>query len=153
MDQWLFHQPYNLKKNLILETNRRSEGNYRQGNVLNSFSSSVNNIKSTYLSPVEMLGLFLSAFQILSLVAGNPLDSGRYLIDSQPLLFAEESDSDSRVINSSLVLKKKENSGGPVYYTDNREDDIVNNHHIDAEGVIWKPPYRPVSEVFSNHKG
>lgn len=100
-----------------------------------------------------MLCLFLSVLQIVSLVSGNPFQPDRYLIDSRPLLFVEESQNDSRIVNSTLVLKKKENFGGPVYYTDNKQTDTVNNHHIDAAGVVWKRPYRPVSEVYSNHKG
>lgn len=100
-----------------------------------------------------MLGLFLCVFQILCVASGNPFQPERYLIDSRPLLFMQESGNDSQVVNSTLVLKKKENSGGPIYYTDNKPKDIVNNHHIDAEGVIWKRPYRPASEIFSNHKG
>lgn len=95
-----------------------------------------------------MLGVLLSASQILCLVVGHPAE--RYLIDSRPLLFEEEADPDTQVVNSTLVLKKKE---GPVYYTGQVQHEIINNHHIDAEGVVWKRPYRPATQVFSNHKG
>lgn len=61
---------------------------------------------------------------------------------------------ESHIVNSTLVLKKKGNVGGPVYFNDQpKKDGVINNHHLAIEAPIWRRPSRPVTQVYSNHKG
>ncbi|KAG8185413.1 hypothetical protein JTE90_018633 [Oedothorax gibbosus] len=100
--------------------------------------------------------LLLSWFLLLDLVASSPVDSGRLLVDSRPILFEEDFGS-TEVVNSTLVLKKKDpsgpkssDSGGPVYYNTQKPEFVISNHNV--EGTVWKRPQTPLTSVISNHK-
>lgn len=105
-----------------------------------------------------MQALVLGTLQLVWLVAGSPVDTGRLLIDSRPILFEEEPHSEAtQVFNSTLLLKKKpdpsgakSDSGGPVYYNSPKPESVISNHNI--EGTVWKRPQTPLTSVISNHK-
>ncbi|KFM70651.1 hypothetical protein X975_12033, partial [Stegodyphus mimosarum] len=101
-----------------------------------------------------MNGLILGTLQLVWLVTGTPLDSGRYLIDSRPIHFIDEPDTESHIINSTIILKKKTNSAGPIYYESRKPEYVINNHHVrQGEGAVWKRPHTTPAQSFSNHKG
>ncbi|GBL98873.1 hypothetical protein AVEN_165705-1 [Araneus ventricosus] len=103
------------------------------------------------LSRMQLIIVF--TLQLVWLATATKVDTGRFLIDSRPFLFADGQNTNSGIINTTQFLKKKASMGGPVYYNTRKPDHTVSNHHTSSVGTVWKQPESPLSLVISNHKG
>ncbi|XP_055927768.1 uncharacterized protein LOC129959022 isoform X2 [Argiope bruennichi] len=122
-----------------------------------SYQALIKRIRSSKTSGAfslpRMQFILLLTLQLMSLSTSTEMDSGRFLIDSRPFLFADGQNTDSGIINTTQFLKKKASVGGPVYYNTRKPDYTVSNHPMSSIGTVWKQPETPLSLVISNHKG